>query len=120
MQAFSALKTPCFYSGIRNLGGFQGCVMVFTWISFLCGTHPFHCRLTQTSLVSIKDQQRKSCCCMKELFYLGAANGFFTLINYSCAKSPIGCSDFDHMYAVLYKMKDSERDFIWYLIGCPG
>ena len=37
MQAFSALKTPCFYSGIGNLGGFQGCVMVFTWISFLCG-----------------------------------------------------------------------------------
>ena len=23
-----------------------------------------------------------------------------TLIDYSCAKSPIGCSDFDHMYAV--------------------
>ena len=23
-----------------------------------------------------------------------------TLINYSCAKSPVGCSDFDHMYAV--------------------
>ena len=22
------------------------------------------------------------------------------LIDYSCAKSPIGCSDFDHMYAV--------------------
>ena len=25
---------------------------------------------------------------------------FLTLINYSCTKSPIGCSDFDHMYAV--------------------
>ena len=43
-----------------------------------------------------------------------------TLINYSCAQSPIGCSDFDHMNAVWYMMKHSERVLIWHLIGCPG
>ena len=42
MQAFSAMKRPCFYSGIGNLRGFQGFVMVFTWISFLCGQLYFH------------------------------------------------------------------------------
>ena len=52
--------------------------------------------------------------CCKILFYILA------LINYTCAKSPIGCSDFDHMYTVRYMIKDSERIFIWYLIGCSG
>ena len=45
---------------------------------------------------------------------------FLTLINYSCAKSLIGCSGFAHMYAVWYMMKGSERVLIWYLIGCPS
>ena len=39
---------------------------------------------------------------LAQLLHASAGLGisFPTLLDYSCAKSPIGCSDFDHMYAV--------------------
>ena len=38
------------------------------------GIRPHHCRLTRISLVSIKTNKEKSCCCIINCFQLGVAN----------------------------------------------